>query len=68
MAQTILSDTFWREQEFSIASNIFYAKEYFMPHTHTYYEFFLVLEGELIHTLKRTNFRFAEESTVFSLS
>ncbi|MDD5599477.1 MAG: helix-turn-helix domain-containing protein [Victivallaceae bacterium] len=51
MARTILNDLFWQGQDFSVASNIFYGHENFILHAHTYYEFFLVVEGELIHTL-----------------
>ncbi|MFA6714006.1 MAG: helix-turn-helix domain-containing protein [Victivallales bacterium] len=51
MARTVLNNLFWRGQDFSVASNIFYGNENFMLHAHTYYEFFMVVEGELIHTL-----------------
>lgn len=51
MAQKILEDTFWLNQEFSIASHIFYGNEKFMLHAHTFYEFFMIIEGELIHTV-----------------
>ncbi|MDD5697697.1 MAG: helix-turn-helix domain-containing protein [Victivallaceae bacterium] len=33
-----------------MTSNIFYGNESFRLHAHSYYEFFLVVEGELIHT------------------
>ena len=46
----IEQNQFWQDLPFSVSSSIFYQKEKFISHTHTYYEFFLVSEGELAQT------------------
>jgi len=46
----IENNQFWAELPFSVFSSIFYPQQKFLSHTHTYYEFFLVAEGELAQT------------------
>lgn len=48
MKNKIEPANFWENLPFSILSNSFYNNIKYMPHTHKYYEFFLVVEGELI--------------------
>jgi AraC family transcriptional regulator, dual regulator of chb operon len=48
MQNRIEPANFWENLPFSIFSSSFYNKAKYMPHTHRYYEFFLVVEGELI--------------------
>ena len=45
-----MSEQYWEKLPFSVFSSIFYEKEKFLSHSHTYYEFFLVAEGELVQT------------------
>ena len=53
-----LVNQFWEGQPFSVASNIFFRGEKFQAHRHDdYYEFFMVVEGELEHTLNGKNSR-----------
>ena len=49
MGKFIVPEQFWRGQPFSVARNIFYGREKFLAHTHTFFEFFLVVEGTLLH-------------------
>lgn len=48
MNKLIIPEQYWANLPFSVFSSIFYEKEKFLSHTHSYYEFFLVAEGELI--------------------
>lgn len=64
-AACILSEHFWTGLPFSLSSNIFYKNESFDAHEHSYYEFFMVVEGALLHTMNGERSLMARRSICF---
>ncbi len=60
-----LPDTFWKDQPFMVSSNIFYKDEFFEAHTHSYYEFFMIVEGEMDHIMNSQSHRLQRRSLCF---
>ena len=61
----IITENFWSGQEFSVGSNIFFGNENFTMHKHTFFEFMLIIEGELVQVLNNEEIRLERRSLCF---